>query len=97
MSKRERVANNRAAILATANRHGAERIRLFGSVARGEEQPDSDIDFIVKMMPGRGAFDLVDLRDDLEELLGCRVDLITEHRWMRERVKREIEAAAVAP
>ena len=65
MSKRESVANNRAAILAAASRHGAERIRLFGSVARGEERPDSDIDFIVKMMPGRGAFDLVDLRDDL--------------------------------
>ncbi len=53
--------------------------------------------FIVKMMPGRGAFDLVDLRDELEQMLGCKVDLITEHRWMRERVKREIEAAAVAP
>jgi predicted nucleotidyltransferase len=97
MSKREWVAKNRAAIMAAANRHGAERIRLFGSVAKGEEQADSDIDFIVKMVPGRGAFDLIDLHDDLEEMLGCKVDLITEHRWMRERVRHEIEAAAVAP
>lgn len=97
MTKRELVRQNRDAILEAAACLGAERIRLFGSVARGEEDADSDIDFIVRMKPEMGVFDLVELKDRLAEILGCEVDLLTEHPWMRERLRREIEEAAVEP
>ena len=97
ITKRELVRQNRHAILEAATSLGAERIRLFGSVARGEENSRSDVDFIVKMKPEMGVFDLVDLRDRLREILGCEVDVLTEHPWMRNRLRREIEEAAVEP
>ncbi len=97
MTKRELVRHRRNDILEAAESFGAERIRLFGSVARGEESPDSDVDFIIKMRPEMRVFDLVDLQDRLREILGCQVDILTEHPWMRERLRREIEEAAVEP
>jgi len=97
MTKRELVHRHREAIRQAASSLRAERIRLFGSVARGEECPDSDVDFIVKMGPDMDVFDLVDLKDRLTSILGCKVDVLTEHRWMRERLRREIEAAAFEP
>ena len=97
MTKRELVHHHRDAILGAAKDLGADRIRLFGSVARGEEGEGSDIDFIVRMKPEMDAFALVELRDRLRDILGCEVDLLTEHRWMRDRLKREIEEAAVEP
>jgi predicted nucleotidyltransferase len=97
MTKREMVHRHREAIRQIASGLGAERIRLFGSVARGEEGPNSDVDFIVKMGPGMDVFDLVDLKDRLTSILGCKVDVLTEHRWMRERLRREIEVAAFEP
>lgn len=53
-------------------------MRLFGSVARGEERADSDVDFIVRLAPGRTLLDLVRLESLLEQLLGRRVDVVTE-------------------
>jgi uncharacterized protein len=97
MTKRELVRHRRDDILEAAERCGAERIRLFGSVARDEEELGSDMDFIVKMKPEMRVFDLVNLQDQLREILGCKVDLLTEHPWMRERLRREIEEAAVEP
>ena len=70
---------------------------IVGSVARGDESKDSDIDFIVRMKPEMDAFALVELRDRLQGILGCEVDVLTEHRWMRDRLKREIEEVAVEP
>ena len=97
MTKRELVHAHRDAILEAAKALGAERIRLFGSVARGEESEDSDIDFIVRMKPEMDVFDLVELQDRLRAILGCEVEVLTEHRWMRGRLKQEIEEAAVEP
>ena len=97
MTRRELVHSHREAILRAATDLGAERIRLFGSVARGDEDEGSDIDFIVRMKPEMDVFALVDLKERLERILGCRVDLLTEHRWMRDRLKREIEEVAVEP
>ena len=74
--------------------HGAHNVRVFGSVARGEATPNSDIDFIVDMDPGRSLLDLVALSDSLEELLGRRVDLLTTrsiHRYLRDRISRETQ------
>ncbi|MBI4492248.1 MAG: nucleotidyltransferase domain-containing protein [Chloroflexi bacterium] len=55
---------------------GAYNIRVFGSVARGEARPDSDIDFLVEMEPGRTVLDLSELILDLEEMLACEVDVV---------------------
>lgn len=72
-----RLRQQRAAIRRVARRHGARNIRIVGSVARGEQTASSDVDFLVDMDPGRTLFDVAALHDDLEELLGRPVDVIT--------------------
>src|SRR5712692_1243724 len=82
----------REEILQIAARHGAKRIRVFGSVARGEARPDSDVDFLVDLEPGRSLFDLGGLLMDLQELLGRKVDVVTKdglHWYVRDRVLKE--------
>jgi uncharacterized protein len=68
----------REEILAAARRHGVRTMRVFGSVARGEADVDSDIDFLVELEPGRSLLDQGALLMDLQERLGCRVDVMTE-------------------
>lgn len=63
----------------TAHRHGAGKVRVFGSVSRGTSTGDSDLDLLVEMGAGRDLFDLVALKQELEESLGCRVDVVTEN------------------
>ena len=86
------IQARRDQILALAARYGASNVRIFGSVARGEARPDSDIDFLVRLEDQRSLLDLVGLWQDLEDLLGCQVDVVTERglkERMRERVLRE--------
>jgi uncharacterized protein len=86
------IEAKRQAILHIAARHGATNVRVFGSVARGEAGPDSDVDFLVTLNDGRSLLDLVGLWQDLEDLLGSEVDVVTERglkERMRERVLRE--------
>jgi hypothetical protein len=67
-------------------------VRLFGSRAKGRERPDSDVDLLVRMAPGRDLLDLIELRDELERTVGLRFDVVTEAAlspYMRERVLRE--------
>lgn len=68
----------RSEILRIAARHGARNIRLFGSAARGEDRPDSDVDLLVEMESGRSLLDLVALSQELEELLHRKVDVLTD-------------------
>jgi len=73
-------------------KHGAKNIRLFGSVARGEERPDSDVDFLVELEEGRSLMDLGGLLMDLQKLLGRNVDVVTEkglHWYIKDRVLHE--------
>lgn len=89
---REQLEQHRVEILEIARRYGATQVRIFGSTARGEAGPESDIDLLVDLEPGRSLFDLGAMLVDLEELLGCRVDVVTEkglHWYIRDRVKRE--------
>jgi len=82
----------REAIAATAAACGASSIRVFGSAARGEERDDSDVDFLVRLEPGRTLLDLVRLETRLENLLGRPVDVVTEASLgepMRSRVLAE--------
>ena len=84
----------RAAILDAARRHGAANVRVFGSVARGQEGPDSDVDFLVDLEPGRNLFDLGGLLEDLREIVGAPVDLV-EARTLHPRIRDRVLAEAM--
>jgi predicted nucleotidyltransferase/DNA-binding XRE family transcriptional regulator len=71
------LKDNRAEIAEIARRHGAHNVRVFGSVARGEETDTSDVDLLVDMDPGSSLLDQVRLRRELATLLGVEVDLVT--------------------
>ncbi len=94
MDIRQVLKDKRDDIQRIAAKHGAYNIRIFGSVPRGEARPDSDIDFLVDVGPGRSAFFPAGLSADLEDLLGCKVDVLTEnglHWYIRERVLKEAQ------
>ena len=71
------LRRRRAEILAVARKHRAHRIAVFGSVARGEARPGRDLDLLVDFEPGTSLLDHVGLFQDLEELLGVGVDVLT--------------------
>lgn len=78
-------------ILRLAETRGGRNVRVFGSVARGDNREDSDIDFLVEFDRGRTLLDLIGLKLDLQELLGANVDVVTPNslRYVRERVLAE--------
>jgi len=78
MGTEELLRSKRDEILRLAHRHGAGNVRVFGSTVRGEAGPQSDVDLLVTMEKGRGYLDLVGLWQDLEELLGRKVDLLSD-------------------
>jgi predicted nucleotidyltransferase len=88
------VRAKRQEILEIGARHGAKRIRIFGSVARNEAKPDSDVDFLVDLEPGRSLFDLGGLLMDLQDLLGRKVDVATE-KGLRPRIRERAIREAV--
>ncbi len=71
------IEQHREAITRLALVHRAESIAIFGSVARGDDNNESDIDFLANFQPGSSLFDLLHLQDALEGLLGCKVDVIS--------------------
>ncbi len=86
------LEEKRGEILRIASKHGAREVRVFGSVARGEADRESDIDFLVELETGRSLLDLGGLQMELESLLGRRVDVVTVRGLkarIRERVLRE--------
>lgn len=89
MNALEQLHNHRDNLLALASRHRATRIRVFGSVARGEDKPGSDIDLLVDFTPEASLLDLVGLQQDAEALLGRQVDVVTPEGvspFLRERI-----------
>lgn len=74
---RQLLRRHRADILELAAQHGATNVRVFGSVARGQDKRGSDVDLLVEMGPGRSLLDQVRLRRALHELLGVEVDVLT--------------------
>jgi len=88
------IRQRREDILRTAAHYGAYNVRVFGSVARGEAQLDSDIDFLVEMEPDRSLLDLGGLLMDLQVLLGNDVDVVTE-KGLRERIRKRVLAEAI--
>jgi predicted nucleotidyltransferase len=89
------VGVKRRELLALARRYGARNVRIFGSTARGEAGPDSDIDLLVDLEAGRTLLDLVALRHEASELLGRRVDVTTPD-MLRDPVRGEAERDAVS-
>ena len=86
------LIKNRDEILSIAAKHGAYNVRLFGSVVRGETTDMSDIDLLVDFEEGRSLFDLIALKQDLEDMLGREVDVVTNealHWYIREQVMNE--------
>lgn len=92
MSLDEVVNLKRRDILRLAHQHGARNVRVFGSVARGDASPESDVDFLVEMDRGRSLLDLIELSQDLESLLQRKVDVLTDDGlspYLRERIHAE--------
>ena len=88
----ELVEKNKEEIMNIAARHGARNIRVFGSFARGEEGPQSDMDFLVDMAPQHTPFFPGGLMADLKELLHREIGVVTEkglHPVIRDRVLKE--------
>lgn len=94
MRLRDQLHEMREAIYQAAAQSGARDVRVFGSVARGEERESSDIDFLVTLEPGRTLLDLTRLEVRLEGLLGRPVDVVTE-QGLREPVRSTALGEAV--
>ena len=92
MSVKDILKARREDILRIAAKYGASNVRVFGSVARGEEGPESDVDLLIELEAGRSLLDHVALLQDLEEVLSLKVDVVNEkalHHRIRDRVLRE--------
>jgi len=94
MSVSRLLVEKRAEILRVAALHGARNVRVFGSVARGEDDTRSDVDFLVEMEEGRSLLDLGSLVMDLQDILGRRVDVVEPeglHWCIRDDVLKEAQ------
>ncbi|MBD2000344.1 nucleotidyltransferase family protein [Leptolyngbya sp. FACHB-541] len=88
----ELLKEKREEILAIAAKHGAYNVRVFGSVARGEANDKSDVDFLVEIEQGRTLLDQISLIQSLEDLLGRKVDVAEPenlHKLIKDRVLKE--------
>ena len=86
------LKEKRSEILKIAKNYGASNIRIFGSVARDEATANSDLDFLMDIEPGKNLLDRIALIQDLEDLLGCKVDVAKPeilHESIREKVLQE--------
>lgn len=89
---KELLTSKRHEILRIAAKYGASKVRVFGSVARGEAGPESDVDLLVELEPGRSLLDHIALLRDLEDMLSRKVDVVNEkalHHSIRDSVLRE--------
>jgi predicted nucleotidyltransferase len=94
MTRDERLQQKREEIFRLCARYGARNPRVFGSAARGQADARSDLDLLVEMEPGRSLFDLGGLQYELEQLLGCSVDVVTE-RGLKARIRDRVLREAV--
>lgn len=89
MNVSKSLSNKRDEILRITAAHGARNLRVFGSVSRGDANDKSDIDLLINLEPGRTLLDIVAIKQDLEDLLGCKVDVVTEDAvspYIREQI-----------
>lgn len=88
------LGTRRDAIVAAAARHGGANVRVFGSVARGEDGPESDVDLLIDLEPGTGLLSLGRMEVELERILGRPVDVVPE-RMLTPRVAATVQAIAL--
>lgn len=89
------LRENREAILEIALYHGAQEVRVFGSVARGEDDENSDLDLLVSIAPDRNLYDLIGLQQDIEQLIGRKTNIITDksiNRYLQDAILQEAVA-----
>ena len=95
MNKQELLRDYGEQILDAGRKYGVKSVKLFGSVARGHESSDSDVDFLVEMEPERSLLDLGGFQMELEEILHCKVDVVTAN-GLRNRMRQRVMSEAVA-
>ena len=93
LTKKEIISSRRSQILSLARKYGIRNVRLFGSVVRGEDNSDSDADFLIDLEPDRGLVDHAGFMVELEKLLGIKVDVVTENGLKDSYRKRVLEEA----
>ena len=93
MAVRDDLRRRRDAVLAIAARHGVSQVRVFGSVARGEERPDSDIDLLIDLDDNREFADYLGFAEEIEKLFGRRVEIVL-NRSLSRHFRPYIEAEA---
>lgn len=92
MTTADVLNSKRNEILRLAAQHGARHVRVFGSAARGEAGPTSDIDLLVRMDQGRSLLDLIELSQELESMLHRKVDILTDEGlspYLQQRILNE--------
>jgi uncharacterized protein len=92
---RERLTALMPEVLAVATRHGASNLRIYGSIATGHEHPSSDLDLLVDLPEEQSLLGVISLRQDLEDLLGCSVD-VTEAEALHPLIRTQILEQALA-
>lgn len=88
------LQKQRTQILQLAARHGAQRVRVFGSIIRGTATERSDIDLLVAFEPDRSLLDLIGFKQDLQDLLGRPVDVVSEgglSPYLKDRILQEAQ------
>lgn len=94
MTVEQLLKEKREEILQVASKHGARNVRVFGSVARGEAGEQSDIDLVVEFESGRSLLDHAALWMELQDLLGCKVDVVSD-RGIKQRIRDQVLREAV--
>jgi predicted nucleotidyltransferase len=94
MGINELLKVKRDEILRITKKHGAYNIRIFGSVSRGEDDQDSDLDILIDLEPDRSLLDHAGLMVELQELMDCKVDVVTE-KGLRPRIRDRILREAI--
>lgn len=95
MRPSQALANHREKILSLAARRGASNVRVFGSVVRGTDREDSDLDLLIDISPGMSLYAYLGLQLDIEDALGVKVDVCTEdelHPRLKSRILGEARA-----
>ena len=93
MCQLDRLQQLKDEILRIARKHNAEKVFVFGSCARKEETPESDVDLLVEFNQEATLFDQVDIRDEMHSLLNCEVDVVSK-RGLNPFIKRRVLAEA---
>lgn len=89
------VKEKREDILKIAAKHGARKVRIFGSVARGEADSECDLDLLVEFLPGSTLLSQSAMIRELEDLLGIKVDVVSD-QGLRDRIRERVLREAVA-